>query len=103
MPIIPVRLRKKIIQGGAVAAALIAISSAWHLIGAPIPALSSDIQRLDLKQSTYAVELYNQKLRSYLTSQPPNDPAARQLWEEDARQARQQRDDAEKRRIELSK
>lgn len=97
------RIKGLLIQTGALAGALVAIAGAWHIFGAPTLAFSSDISRLDKAQATYAVELYNQKLRTYLASQPPADPVARQIWEEDARQARQQRDDAEKRRIELSK
>ena len=97
------RIKEMLIQAGAICGALIAIAGAWHIFGAPTVAFSSDINRLDKNQATYAVELYNQKLRNYLVSQPPADPAARQLWEEDLRQARQQRDDAEKRRIELAK
>ena len=97
------RIKEILIQAGAISGALIAIAGAWHLFGAPTVAFSSDISRLDKSQATYAVELYNQKLRNYLVAQPPTDPAARQIFDEDLRQARQQRDDAEKRRIELSK
>ena len=92
-----------LIKIGSIAGALMAIAGVWHLFEMPTPAWSSDIQKLNNNQANIAVELYNQKLRNYLVSTPPADPAAKQIWEEDLRQARQQRDDAEKRRIELSK
>lgn len=94
---------KAILQAGAVAGALIAIVTAWRMFGGPTPAWASDISRLDKHQSELAVEIYDAKLRRYLSSARPTDPANRQIFDEDLRQARQQRDDAERRRIELSK
>lgn len=96
-------LRKMILQVGAVAGALTAIVTAWHLFDMPTPAWSSDIHKLNSNQATIAVEVYDAKLRRYLSTSPPTDPVARQIWDEDLRQARQQRDAAERRRIETSK
>lgn len=80
-----------------------ALIGVWMVLGLPGIALTSDIQRLDRSQAGVAVEVYDSKLRRYLAAQPPTDPVARQLWDEEIRRARQQLDDAEKRRIELSK
>ena len=84
---------------GAVGAAI----ALWILLGFPTLATSSDIQRLDRKQAVDAVEIYDSKLRRYLAAQPPADPVAKQNWDEEVRRSRQQLDEAEKRRIELSK
>lgn len=95
-------LRKIAIYGGA-AGGVIAIATLWTMIGLGRPAWSTDVELLNNHQATIAVEVYDAKLRRYLSTAAPTDPAAKQIWDEDLRQARKQRDDAEKRKIELSK
>lgn len=80
-----------------------ALIALWILLGFPTLATSSDIQRLDRRQAIDAVEVYDNKLRRYLAISPPVDPVARQNWDEEVRRSKQQLDEAEKRRIELSK
>ena len=92
---------KGLLQAGAVAGAVSAIILTWKLVDFPTPAWSSDIHRLDRTQTEIATELYNNKLRSLLAVAPPADPVARQNWDEEVRVTRQQRDNAEKRRLDL--
>lgn len=88
---------------GTIAGAITAVITAWHVIGGPMPAWSSDILKLDRKQTEIAAELYANRVRSLLAYPPPTDPVARQNWNEELRQSRQKLDAAEQRRIELSK
>lgn len=94
---------KILIRLGAAAAAITAIVALWALIGGPMIATSADVRRLDRSQAEIAVEVYDTKLRRYLAVAPPTDPVAKQNWDEEIRRSRQQLDDAEKKRIELSK
>lgn len=94
---------KRVGAVGTIAGAVGAIITTWHLIGAPIPAWSSDILKLDRKQTEIAAELYGNRVRNLLAIPPPADPVARQNWDEELRQSRQKLDAAEQRRIELSK
>ncbi|HTQ99851.1 MAG TPA: hypothetical protein VMH83_07670 [Candidatus Acidoferrum sp.] len=94
---------KGFLQAGALAGSLTALVGLWHLLGMPTPAWSSDIQKLNLHQSEMAIDIYNSRVRGLLATAPPADPVAKQSWDEELRQARQKLDDAEKRRIELSK
>lgn len=82
------------------AAALVAL---WASFGFPTPATSMDIRRLDRQQAGIATQLYQDRVHSLLSVQPPTDPVARQNWEEQLRQTRQQLDAAQQRQIELSK
>ena len=92
-----------VIYYGSIAGSVVAIMALWHLLGAPVPAWSTDIQKLDKSQATMAVEVYTAKFRRYNIADPPRDPAARAIWLEDMHKAQMERDAAEQRLIELSK
>ena len=84
-------------------AALLAAVTLWGAFGFPKPAWTTDIKRLDRQQADIASQLYQDRIRSLLSVQPPSDPVARQNWNEQLRQTRKQLDAAQERRIELSK
>lgn len=80
-----------------------ALIALWILLGFPTLATSTDIKRLDRAQAETAVEVYDRKVRAYLTSTPPSDPVHRQIWDEELRRAREQLKSAEDRKIQLSR
>lgn len=94
---------RKIITWGSVATAVIAIVTAWTMLGLPTPAWTSDIKRLDRQQVDNAVRIYQQDVRSLLSLPPPKDPVGRQNWEEQLRQSRQKLDLYQRRQIEMKK
>lgn len=75
----------------------------WATLGFPTLATGSDVQRLDRMQTETAVEVYDRKVRGYLSVAPPADPVNKQIWEEELRRARDQLKRAEDRKIELSR
>lgn len=91
------------IKFASIPGAVLAVVGVWGALGFPTVATSSDVRRLDRGQAAVAVEVFDSKLRRYLAAPPPTDPVTRQIWDEEIRRSRQQLDDAEKRRIELSK
>ena len=93
----------KILGFVGVPGAILAVIGIWGALGWPTTATSNDIHRLDRQQSETAIEVYDRKVRGYLSSAPPADPVNRQIWEEDLRRARDQLKRAEDRKIELSK
>lgn len=96
-------MTRKIITWGSVASALAAIITLYTLLGGPRPAWTSDVQRLDRAQADLAVQLYQGRIQSLLSVQPPTDPVARQNWDEQLREQRRKLDKAQERQIELSK
>lgn len=92
-------------MAGAVASALAAFLTTWHMLNLPSLAWSTDVSRLDAKQVDIAIEVYQTKIRSLLTTpafSDPNSPSAR-AWEEELRRAREQQSAAERRKFEISK
>lgn len=86
-----------------VPAAVLAMIGIWGALGFPRPAWTSDIKRLDRQQADIAAQVYQDRIRSLLSVQPPSDPVARQNWNEQLRQTRKKLDAAQERQIELSK
>lgn len=84
-------------------AALVACVTLWGIFGFPKPATSLDVQRLDKAQSEIASELYQNKVRSILITPKPTAEPNATLWQEELEAAKRQRDQAERRRIELTK
>lgn len=84
-------------------AALVALVTLWGIFGFPKPATSLDVQRLDKAQSEIAAELYQNKVRSILVTPKPSQEPNATLWQEELDAAKRQRDQAEKRLIELTK
>jgi hypothetical protein len=85
-----------------VAGSLTAIITCWRTLDLPIPAFAGDIEQLDRKQAETAVEVYSNKVRSYLTQPAPDNPVQKRIWQEELSKARRQLEAAEERRIELS-
>jgi hypothetical protein len=85
-------------------AALVALVTLWTVFDFPRVAMSGDISKLTKGQADIAVELYQTKTRSLIAIAPPpeNTPAAA-AWKEELDQARRQLQQAEQRKLELSK
>lgn len=90
---------------GAAAGALTAIIGLWLLIGAPIPAFSSDLRKLDNQQVETAIDLYRKDVRDaiLLRGAVKGDPTAERLIEENLQEARDKLKRAQDRKIELSR
>lgn len=84
-------------------AAILAAITLWGVLGFPKPATSLDVMRLDKAQSEIASELYQNKVRSILITPKPSAEPNATLWQEELEAAKRQRDQAERRRIELTK
>lgn len=106
-------LRKWIIGAGASATAIIAITTLVKMAGLD-PALSRDlkdhgekyameVKRLDRKGAAVAIEVYNNKVRSFLLIPEPNNPVQQKIWVEELDRAKRQLKAAEERKIQLSK
>jgi len=85
--------------GGSIAA----ISAGWNALRLPVPALASDIQRLDRAQAETAIEVYQNKYRTLLLQPKPENPAAERAWEIELDRTLKKLDRAEDRLIDLSK
>lgn len=85
-----------------VAGSLATIAAGWKTLDLPVPAFAGDIEQLDRKQAETAVEVYQNKVRSYLTQPAPDNPVQKRIWEEELDKARRQLEAAEDRKIELS-
>ena len=85
--------------------ALLALIGIWLAFGFPTVATSNDIQKLSRDQAETAVEVYQSKTRNIILNAPSERATAQtqRLYEEELRQARSKLDQAEKRKIELSK
>jgi hypothetical protein len=83
--------------------AIVAALTIWGVLGFPKPATSLDVQRLDKGQAEIASELYQNKVRSILITPKPSAEPNATLWQEELDAAKRQRDQAERRRIELTK
>tara|TARA_R110000868_G_C10480912_1_gene729275 strand:+ start:251 stop:538 length:288 start_codon:yes stop_codon:yes gene_type:complete len=83
--------------------AILAALTVWGVLGFPKPATSLDVQRLDKGQAEIASELYQNKVRSILITPKPSAEPNATLWQEELDSAKRQRDQAERRRIELTK
>ena len=92
------------IKAGAVATALIALVAAWHLFGGDSPAWSSDLRKLDARQSESAIDTYTKAIRddTILKSQV-NDRATQALIDERLREYHTKLKAAQDRKIELGK
>lgn len=87
----------------AIPGALVSFLTAWGMLGFPYLATDTDIKRLDSQQVNTAIEVFNNKIRSYLLLPQPEEPVQRQFLREELESARRHRDAAEQRKIELSK
>lgn len=83
--------------------AIFALIAAWMALGLPTPAWTTDIRRLDRQQVENAIQIYNDRVHSLLSVQPPTDPIANQNWQEQLRHAHTKQDQLEQRLLELSK
>lgn len=83
--------------------ALLLAVTLWGALGFPKPAMSGDIARLDRSQADQAIEIFNTKMRSLLAIAPPKETASRRAWEEELATTRQQLNQAQSRKLELSK
>lgn len=93
-----------LLKAGAGVGALTAITTAWITIGGPVPALSTDLQRLDRKQTETAVDLYSKDVRDAIILRGAvKDETTRRLIDENLREAQEKLKAAQERRIELSK
>jgi len=90
---------KAIGAAAASATAIIALLAYFDLV----PAFSKDIKKLSRTQAETAVEVYSNKVRSYLVLPEPKNDVARKFLEGELGRAQRQLEAAEKRRIELSK
>lgn len=84
-------------------AAILAALTIWITLGFPRLATSGDIERLSRKQAEQAVELYGNKVRSFLVQDPPTKEPNRSIWMEEINKAKRQQNAAEQRWLELSK
>lgn len=94
---------KTIMKYAPLPAAILAAITLWGVLGFPKPATSLDVQRLDKGQAEIAAELYQNKVRSIILSPKPSQEPNATLWQEELEAAKRQRDQAERRRIELTK
>jgi len=93
---------KTILSIAAVLAALATIFGTLTYFGLA-PALSGDVRALDEKQAATAVEVYRNKVRSFIALPEPAAPQQKQILQELVDEARRELKAAEKRKIELSK
>lgn len=94
---------KDLLKYASIPGAMVAAITLWGILGFPKPATSLDVQRLDKAQSEIAAELYQNKVRSILVTPKPSQEPNATLWQEELEAAKRQRDQAERRRIELTK
>ncbi len=104
-----------------IAVSLASIVTAYKVLGFPIPAWAQDIKNLerqrlddlekakqralasDRRQADTAIEVYQNKYRSFLSQPAPENPAATRAWEIELDRAIEQLGRAEQRKIELSR
>ena len=97
-------LGNKIIYYGSLAGALLALGGLWSALGWPTPAWSSDIQRLNARQASTAVDVYSRAisddmiLKSQVTDQMTKD-----LIDDRIKMNTEKLEDSQKRKIELSR
>ena len=94
---------QRVMKYAPIPAALVAAITLWGVLGFPKPATSFDVERLDKKQAEIAAELYRSKVRSIIVTPRPTQEPNATLWQEELDAAKRQRDQAEKRVIDLSK
>lgn len=93
-----------LLKAGAAVGALTAITTAWITIGGPVPALSTDLRRLDRKQTETAVDLYAKDVRDAIILRGAvKDETTRRLIDENLREAQEKLRAAQERKIELSR
>lgn len=86
-----------------VAGSLTTIAIAWRTFDFPVPAWATDIKRLDRQQVDTAIEVYQNKYRSWLALPPAKDATSEQARQIEIDRALKQLERAEQRKIELSK
>lgn len=97
-------LRTTIIQAGSVAGALIAIGAAWHQFGGDTIAWSSDIRRLDARQTESAIDVYSKAVRDdTILRNQINDAVTRALIDQRLKESLDKLNAAQQRKIELGK
>lgn len=98
-------LERLVLRIGALAGAVTATGALWLVIGGPLPALSSDIQRLDRQQTEQAIDIYSKEVRDQilLLGLTKNDPTAKAIVERNLEEAKEKLQRAQNRKIELSK
>lgn len=94
---------ERLMKYAPIPAAIVALITLWGVLGFPKPATSLDVQRLDKGQAEIASELYRNKVRSIIVTPKPSAEPNATLWQEELDAAKRQRDQAEKRLIELTK
>ena len=83
--------------------ALISAITLWGTMGFPTLATGMDIQNLNRQQADVAIEVYQNKYRSFLALPKPSEPAQEAAWDIEIKRALKQLERAETRKIELSK
>lgn len=95
---------KWLLKIGGAAGAIVAIAAAWHLFGAPVPAWSSDIRKLDARQAETAIDVYSKAVRDdTILMEQITKPQSRAVIQERLEYFKNQLKNARDRKIELSK
>jgi len=84
-------------------AAILATVSIWGALGFPTIATGMDIKDLTRNQADVAIEVYQNKYRSWLGLPKPQDEDAKRAREIEIQRALKQLERAEQRKIELGK
>lgn len=92
----------RVIKAAAVVVALGVLGTALNNFGM-LPVLSKEFRKYTHKQSILAVQVYTNKYRSLIILPAPKDPVVWRYWQDDIEEARRERLEAEKYKIEFSK
>lgn len=97
-------IRTRLMQAGAIAAAIVSIAAAWHLFNLDTPAWSSDLRKANARQADTAIDVYTKAIRddTILRSQI-NDPTTKALIDDRLNEYNSKLLDARERKIELGK
>lgn len=92
-----------IVRLAMVAAGFVTLVGAYKTFDLPIPAWAEDINRLEKQQVDTAIEVYQNKYRSFLALPRPKEAIQQRAWEIEVDRSLKQLERAEQRKIELSK
>jgi len=97
-------IHKRIVQAGAIAAALVSLAAGWHLVGGDTIAWTSELRKLDARQSDAAIDVYTKAIRddTILRAQI-SDPVTKALIDDRLNEYNSKLLNARQRKIELGK